>query len=87
MNETFGITYEIKNPVPWQPNKTVRVKDTGFTTMHDASSRAGKEIQKPFIQSVCSYQRTGKNAGAIGVYLAKDSQGHVVKREYNPSRS
>lgn len=83
MEETFGITYEIKNPVPWQPNRTIRTKEGGYTSMHNAKATAGREIHKPFIKSVCAYQRTGNGAGSVGLWLDKDSQGHIVTREVN----
>lgn len=80
MTDTFGITYEV------QPHmgRSVRRKEVGFTSMHAAKSFAGKEIHKPFINSVCAYKRTGKGAGTVGLYLAKNRNGQVVKREVNP---
>lgn len=87
MATEFGVTSEIRNPAPWSPNRTVRVKDTGFTSLHEARSFAGYEIQKPFVKSVCAYARDGKEAGAVGLWLDKDKENHVTVREYNPTLS
>ena len=87
MVETFGITYEVRNPVPWSPQRTIRVEDKGLTSLHHARSLAGYEIKKRFIKSVAVYRSNGKNSGEIGLYLVKDSDNHVIKREYSPTLS
>lgn len=44
---------------------------------HTAKSIAGKLAHVPAVQSVCAFD----NRGIVYLYIKKDEQGHVIKRE------
>lgn len=80
---TFGITVTIFKQLPWD-KKHIRVLEKGYTNAQKALSDAGKLFLKPYIKAVHVHPENGEQAGETVLWLNKNEEGKVIKREYNP---
>lgn len=80
---TFGITVTIFKQLPWD-KKHIRILEKGYTDVKSALSDAGKLFHKDYVKAVHVHPESGENAGVTVLWLNKDEEGKVIKREYNP---